>query len=223
MIKGIVFDLDGTLVDSIPGIADGVARACLSLGLPEIPESAVRGMVGKGAWKLCERCLDYLGRPLEEEAVLSLEQAFVREYAGTWKSRTVVYPGVGEVLRHLAARGIPLAVLTNKPHDIAVELVRYQFRDVTEFSLIFGAGPAFPRKPDPSCLLHVASLWEADPCRLVMVGDSRTDAETAFNAGVPSVLVDWGYDDDPEGTAIRYGSSLVRSAAELERAFFEAR
>lgn len=214
-MKGIVFDLDGTLVDSIPGIAVGVAQACKSLGYEEIPEEAVRGMVGKGAWKLCERCLDYLGKPVEPAAVESLEKAFVRDYAGCWISGTRIYPGMSEFLKQCAEKGWKLAVLTNKPHEIAVEMVQQVFRDVVDFDLIQGASALFPRKPDPAGLLHIVESWGLPLDEMVYIGDSRTDAETASRAGITCLLVDWGYDDNPGEIAEQYNARLADSSRRL--------
>lgn len=217
-MKGIIFDLDGTLVDSIPGIAVGVLRACRSLGYDDIPEEAVRGMVGKGAWKLCERCLDNLGMPATSENVEVLEQAFVREYGQTWMPGTQIYRGLPGLLRKISGKGIYTGVLTNKPHDIAVELVQYVFKDIIDFRTVQGAVPGTPRKPDPTGLLRIIDDWRLEPHEIVYVGDSRTDGETAQRADVKCLIVDWGYDDSPAETAREYAAGLIGSAEELERA-----
>lgn len=219
-MKGIIFDLDGTLVDSIPGIAMGVSRACTSLGYADIPEQAVRGMVGKGAWKLCERCLEYLDVPLGTEAIERLEQAFVREYGKCWIDGTVIYPGIDRLLKKLSAAGCRLGVLTNKPHGIAVELVEHVFRDIVKFDIIQGADVEFPRKPDPAGLLHVIDLFEMKRENILYVGDSRTDGETARRAGVACLMVSWGYDDHPVETARLYDALLCHNESELEKALF---
>lgn len=216
-MKGIIFDLDGTLVDSIPGIAVGVLHACQSLGYNDIPEEAVRGMVGKGAWKLCERCLDYLDIPCSPDNVEALERAFVREYGETWLAGTRIYPGLTGLLNRISQKGIYAGVLTNKPHDIAVELVRYIFRDIIDFKSIQGAVPGVPRKPDPAALLRMVDDWRLSLDEVVYVGDSRTDGETAQRAGIECLIVNWGYDDSPAETAREYSARLIESSEELER------
>ena len=214
--RGIVFDLDGTLVDSLTGIAHGVTNACRSLGYDQvIPRDDIHKMVGKGAWNLCRRSLVYLGEEPEPERIKEMEQAFVREYAKTWQSQTPIYPGIAGLLKELDEQGCRLAVLTNKPNEIAVPLVEHIFRDVVEFSFIFGSSDLFPRKPEPDSLLYIMGQWGLDKSQITLVGDSRTDAETAWNARVRSVLVGWGYEDEPEDSAERFASLLVTDASQL--------
>lgn len=216
MSRGFVFDLDGTLVDSLSGIAQGVTNACRSIGYDTvIPREDVHKMVGKGAWNLCQRSLEYLGVEPTRERISALELAFVREYAQTWQSQTVIYPGLESLLRELAGNGARLAVLTNKPDKVAVPLVKAVFRDVVDFSFIIGSSDRFPRKPEPDSLLYIMEQWGLDKERMILVGDSRTDCETAWNAGIRSVMVGWGYEDEPVQTAERYSALLVHESSQL--------
>lgn len=201
----IVFDLDGTLVDSLPGIAEGVNRALESLGKAPHPQEAVRGMIGRGAANLCAAAIGYADVSLAPAAELeAIHSAFRREYPLCWQGDfTRPYPGIPEMLEHLSAAGCRLAVLSNKPHDITVPMVRAIFPQIS-FDFVLGNSPAFPRKPAPDALLHLAEQWGARPADMVMVGDSLYDAQTADNAGCPCALFDWGYGrrGDLDGRAV---------------------
>lgn len=194
-MKHIVFDLDGTLADSLPGIAEGLNRALRSLGYAEHSEEAVRKMVGCGARVLCALALGIspeVGELPDCREVTELQCAFGREYPHTWKGGTRPYPGIPELLKTLVAEGAKLAVLSNKPHPVTVPLVRELFSE-TPFEPIYGFSERFPRKPDPTSLLHIAAMWGEPPKNVWMVGDSMHDVRTARNAGTRSVLVGWGY------------------------------
>ena len=209
----IVFDLDGTLVDSLPGIALALNRALETLGRPTHTEQHIRTLVGRGARRLCADALPAAdqGDPASIDALL---QAFMREYPHTWQQGTVPYEGIAPMLERLAAAGHRLAVLSNKPHVVTSPLVEHLFPSVP-FEPVMGYTPEYPRKPDPASLLHIASAWGMDPAEIVMVGDSLHDAHTAQNAGTSLILVAWGYalTDD----LLTTGAPLCSTVAELER------
>lgn len=190
----IVFDLDGTLVNSLPGIAAGVNLALESLGRTPHAESAVRAMIGQGVRHLAACALGYndeAAAPKEEmEAFL---KAFRKEYTECWKGEgTQPYPGITEMLTRLVSIGAHLAVLTNKPHDVTVPMVQELFRPVP-FMPIIGHMGEIPRKPDPFALQMIANNWKVQTEELILVGDSIIDARTAANAGSRCALVTWGY------------------------------
>lgn len=214
MSRGIVFDLDGTLVDSLPGLAEGVNRALRSLGRPEHPASAVRGMIGRGAANLCAAAIGYADASLAPaEELEAMHSAFRREYPHCWQGGfTKPYPGIRELLRQLAAAGLKLAVLSNKPHDVTLPMVRTLFPDIP-FEPVLGFTGTFPRKPDPAALLHIISARGLTPAEVTLVGDSLYDARTAANAGCALALMDWGYADRAELAA--WGAPLFSDAAAL--------
>lgn len=214
MPLSLVFDLDGTLVDSLPGIAEGVNRALASLGLPTLSREAVRGMIGRGAANLCAAAIGYADAALAPEKELkAMHDAFRREYPHCWQGReyTHPYPGIPEMLERLASEGAHLAVLSNKPHEVTLPMVRELFPSVP-FDPVLGFSERFPRKPDPASLYHIAASWGVPVSAVTLVGDSRFDAMTAENAGCRLLLLDWGYSG---GDLSRWREQLVRGTDEL--------
>lgn len=214
MKRHIVFDLDGTLVDSLPGIAEGVNRSLRALGLPEHSPATVRSMIGSGAANLCGKALGYEDAkhtpPAELEA---MHGHFRKEYPTCWQGDyTRPYPGVVDMLTQLSAAGAMLAVLSNKPHDVTEPMVKALFPH-TPFSCILGYTGEFPRKPAPDSLLHIARQWGVAPQEITMVGDSLFDAKTAENAACKLALVAWGYADVTE--LAEYPAPLFGSVDEL--------
>ena len=216
MKRCIVFDLDGTLVDSLPGIAEGVARALAALQLPAPPPEAVRGMIGQGARQLCAQAMGC--ESVETAPPLLLEQVyagFCREYPHCWQGAyTRPYAGIPELLAELQAGGARLAVLSNKPHAVTLPMVQQLFAGV-RIEPIMGYTGQFPRKPAPDALLHIAELWQAAPAEITLVGDSPFDARTAQAAGSGLALVDWGYAHGVDLATL--GAPVAHSVAELGR------
>jgi phosphoglycolate phosphatase len=209
----LIFDLDGTLVDSLPGIAASLNRALESLGQAVHVTAAIRGFIGNGSLELARRALPE-GAP--DELACRLEDAFKQDYAVTWPEGTAPYPGIPECLARIAAAGVRMAVLSNKPHPFTVEIVARLFPGVA-FDLVLGQRPETPRKPDPEAALQIARHWgmAAENCRFI--GDSTIDLATARAAGMTAVAVAWGYHD---GAALEAAGAavLVKEVAELAAA-----
>ncbi len=210
----LVFDLDGTLVESLPGIAEGLNRALVAVGRAPHPPAAVRGMIGRGAANLCAAALGYADASLAPaEELTALHAAFRREYPQCWQGAgTTLFAGIDAMLTRLVAAGARVAILSNKPHEVTEVMVRTLFPTVP-FEPILGHTGDFPRKPAPDALLHIARQWGVEPAELTLVGDSLYDARTAANAGAACALVAWGYADTHELAA--WGCPLLRSVEDL--------
>jgi phosphoglycolate phosphatase len=186
----VIFDLDGTLIDSAPDLRLAVNRMLAGHGRAPLSLTQVRAMVGDGAGALIERVLAASGLPaaLQGEAV----GAFLAFYAQDPVTYTQPYPGAAATLKQLRERGLALAVCTNKPEGPAREvLTRLQLAHY--FPQVVG-GDTFPfRKPDPRMLLNLLAAGGTPPQRAVLVGDSEVDAATAQAAGVPFILMSYGY------------------------------
>lgn len=216
MKRHIVFDLDGTLVESLPGIAEGLNRALSAVGLPTHPRSAVRKMIGRGASNLCANAIGYAqASEAPPELLEAVHSAFRREYPHCWQGEyTKPFPWVSTLLAILAAEGAEMAVLSNKPQDVTRPIVETLFRHVP-FTAVLGHSEAFPRKPAPDSLWHIAQLWGVAPQDITLVGDSLIDAETAANAGCRLALVAWGYADPAALVAV--GAPVFGTVDELRR------
>ena len=191
MSNGLIFDLDGTLVDSLRGIAISLNLALSEHGRPTHSETAVRHFIGNGARELVTKAL---GPGATETEVDALEASFKVHYAANWLGGTEVFPGVMEMLKRQAAAGHRLGVLSNKPHDFTVEIVARLFPEIA-FDAVLGQRPEVPRKPDPAGALEIAAAFGLSPAACVMIGDSTMDLETGARAGMYTVAVTWGYHD----------------------------
>lgn len=194
MKRHIVFDLDGTLVDSLPGIAEGVNRSLRALGLQEHSPAAIRRMIGSGAANLCGKALGYEdAKHTPPDELEAMHGHFRKEYPTCWQGHyTIPYAGIEDMLMRLSAEGAMLAVLSNKPHEVTEPMVRALFPAIP-FSCILGYTGQFPRKPAPDSLQYIAEQWGVAPQDVTLVGDSLFDARTAENAGCHLALVAWGY------------------------------
>ena len=191
MKGGLIFDLDGTLVDSLPGIAGSLNRALERCGFASHDHADVRRFIGNGSYELVRKASPK-GTPSEQ--ILAVEDAFKDDYATTWPEGTVPYAGVPDFLRKLAAAGVRMAVLSNKPHPFTQEIVERLFPGIP-FDPVLGQRPDTPRKPHPDAALQIAGLWQADAVECFFIGDSTVDLETALGAGMKPVMVGWGYHD----------------------------
>ncbi len=208
--RAFLFDLDGTLLDSLEDLARVVNEALVGRGCPAHPVEAYRFFVGNGMRVLVRRAA-----PLEfpDSEIPALAKAVETRYAEVWHVRTRPYPGTVEVLQGLAGQGVPLGVLSNKPDAFTRRMVDHFFPGV-EFFAVRGQRPEVPAKPDPTAALELAGLAGVPPERIRFVGDSRVDMETAVNAGMIPVGVVWGF--RPREELLKFGASrLVERAEEL--------
>jgi phosphoglycolate phosphatase len=211
---GLIFDLDGTLVDSLKGIAASLNHALTTAGLPTHPLSDVRGFIGNGARVLIQRSVP---PGADENLVLALEQAFKDDYEMTWPKGTVPYDGIPALLESLQNRGYPLAVLSNKPHPFTVAMVSQVFPGI-HFTAVLGQRPGIHHKPDPTGALEISAAFGLIPAECTLIGDSTLDIETARNAGMNSVAVMWGF-HDRERLLAANPSSIAENPEEISSAF----
>lgn len=191
MNRVLVFDLDGTLVDSLPAIAGSLNRALLACGHDGHPHAAVRGFIGDGSRVLCQRALS---ADAAAASIDVLEAAFKADYAATWPQGTPVFDGVDALLEGLQARGFSLAVLSNKPHDFTTSIVAKLFPAAT-FDVVLGQRAGIPHKPAPDGVREIMRLTGATVDDCWLIGDSTIDLTTARNAGIKAMAVSWGYHD----------------------------
>ena len=193
-LKAILFDLDGTLVDSAADLQDALNALLAEEGLAPLDLQAVKGMVGDGVAKLVERGLTARGAGLDR--LPARVARFMELYEPNAARLTRPYPLVAETLESLRQRGLRLAVVTNKPHAAtmrilgALDLARF-------FDAVVGGDTLGRRKPDPAPLLHAMRALDAAPAETLMVGDNHHDVAAARAAGVPVAVVAYGYARKP--------------------------
>jgi phosphoglycolate phosphatase len=192
-IHGVIFDLDGTLVDTLGDIADSVNHVLASLSLPSHPIEAYRFMVGNGSRMLITRALGPERQQLFE-TVLKLQQDY---YPRHMCDHSRPYPGIAAMLSELQSRGIKLAVLSNKPHEHTRQMIEKLF-GMDLFDAVIGQRPDIPLKPDPASALEIAKMLGLEPSQLAMVGDTAMDMQTGRKAGMATVGVTWGFRDRRE-------------------------
>jgi len=209
-IQGVAFDLDGTLVDSAPGLTSAVDSALYALELPQAGEARVVTWIGNGADVLMERALTWArqeratqraasGKPSvdegdipQEEQVRILRKLFDRYYAQFAEEGSFLFPDVADTLAALNAKGLPLALVTNKPTLFVAPLL--EALGISKyFSVVIGGDDVQNKKPHPEPLLLVASRLGIAPQALLFVGDSRNDIQAAAAAGCCSVGLTYGY------------------------------
>jgi phosphoglycolate phosphatase len=193
--KAVIFDLDGTLLDTLEDLADSMNRVLQDRGLPTHPTEAFRYFVGNGAAMLVSRALPP-GKCNDELEADCLE-AFRREYNCNWKKKTKPYKGVSELLDALAAKHIEMAVLTNKPQHFA-ELCIQEFFSGWEFAMILGQRDGVPMKPDPTGPQEISRCLDIPSQEFLYLGDTEIDMRTAVNANMFPVGAMWGFRSEKE-------------------------
>lgn len=195
MYSCVIFDLDGTLLNTLDDLATAGNHALRVLGLPVHETEAYKTFVGNGIPNLIRRILPEGSDEALQSDALNIFNAY---YAAHYTDQTRPYDGIPALIDNLIARGIKLGVVSNKAHVFSVELIRRFFGE--SFGLVWGSGNGMPRKPDPGALLFAMEQLGAQPCETLYVGDSNVDMETARNAGVDSCGVLWGFRTERELT-----------------------
>jgi len=192
----VVFDLDGTLIDTAPDLVDTLNVVFAHEGLPPVEYGVARNLIGGGARRMIESGLRMDGRPASAEVVDRMFADFIAHYAAHIADRSRPFPGLEAALDRLAGRGCQFAVCTNKLERLSRLLL--DALDLTRrFITICGQDTFGIQKPDPDILRRTIAASGGVLARSIMVGDSGTDLATARAAGIPMVAVDFGYSDPP--------------------------
>jgi phosphoglycolate phosphatase len=194
--KAVVFDLDGTLVDSAPDIAAAMNSAFAPLGVPPFPVDDVKAMIGGGSAMLIERAVKAAGLPLTPESHADILGRFMAVYKDVSALGRGLYPGAIELLTGLRARGIKTALCTNKPAPVTTIAVTALGLG-PHLDYVLGASDRIAKKPDAAMLHDCCRAVNVHPRDAVMVGDSGADNGAARAAGCKIVLVDFGYSKVP--------------------------
>ena len=207
--KAVIFDLDGTLVNTLTDIANSANYAMEQLSQPSFPVESFRLKVGAGNEQLISDCLSTNKQNLKDHAI-KLQMA---HYAEHFHDNSDAYPGIMDMLRELEENGLKLAVLSNKPAPFTPRLVKHIFGD-DFFEVAQGEQAGVPLKPDPTSALTIADKLGIAPQQIAFVGDSASDIQTALNAGMFAVGVTWGFRERKE--LIQNGSeALIEHPDEL--------
>lgn len=214
-MKAVLFDLDGTLLDTLQDIADACNAALARHGFPPHPVDSYRYFVGDGVPVLVARTVP--APEQTDETLASMTAAYREEYERRWNSATTLYPGIAELLDQLTQRGIRLAVLSNKPDDFTRRCIA-EFLARWTFSAVLGASLAFPPKPEPAAARHIARTLDLPPEEFFYLGDTPTDMRAAAAAGMHPVGVLWGFRQAEElkAAGARQLISYPRELLEIE-------
>jgi phosphoglycolate phosphatase len=193
-IRAVLFDLDGTLVDTLADVAAAMNAALASRGLPAHDTQAYAPWISEGVTQLAEKALDHAGwrrASVEHDDVDAVVDDYRAHYAAHMLDRSRPYSGVPELLDALDARHLPMAVLTNKSHAAAIAMVESLFPG--RFRIVFGQRPDRPPKPDPTCALELCEALVVAPSEAILLGDSEIDVRTARGAGLRGIACTWGF------------------------------
>ncbi|PZO74396.1 MAG: phosphoglycolate phosphatase [Mesorhizobium amorphae] len=208
----VLFDLDGTLVDSAPDLRAALNELLAGYDLPPVPLDAVKGMIGHGVRKLVERAFVHVGHPLDEAALDEEHERMLPIYERNLTGLTTAMPGTLEAMRALKNEGAKLAVVTNKPAQFTqAVLEHYGFLPLLDFWI--GGDGGVAKKPAPDMLLRAVERLGSRPARAVMVGDSSADVISAHAGAIKAVIVEGGY--TPEGAGNLGADAVIATMHEL--------
>lgn len=203
--RAAIFDMDGTLIDSLEDLADAVNEMLAHYNFPPHPLEKYRYFVGNGARKLIERTV-----PKERATDKNFVDEALKYYDGCYQRRLTVktkpYDGIIEMLQRLKAKNIPLGVVTNKQDQCAQIISEKLFQSGT-FDYVIGDREGLPRKPDPAKALKIAAQFNVQPSAVAYFGDTSVDMQTAVNAGFLPIGVTWGF--RPESELVESGARLI--------------
>ncbi|HHY52130.1 MAG TPA: HAD-IIIA family hydrolase [Clostridiales bacterium] len=184
-----IFDLDGTLLNTITDLAHAYNYALDAYGFPGYSVEEYQRLVGNGVVNLLTNCLPEGHR--DEDTILRVQAVFQQYYNIHANDNTRPYPGIPEMLQTIRQKGMKVAVLSNKPHRFSTFMIQLQLPGLVD--LVLGAREGIPLKPDPTAVYEVLQHFQLDKQDCVYIGDSETDIQTGRNAGVDTIGVSWGY------------------------------
>lgn len=212
-IQAVLFDLDGTVLDTLDDLTNAVNHALTSEGFPTHTAESVRAMIGNGIANLIDRALPHSTDREIAARVFSTFKAYYAEHCAVY---TKPYDGIMELLSALRAAGVRTALVSNKADFAVKALAKTYFAGL--FDSVLGELPTLPRKPAPDMIYHVLDELNVPPSQALFVGDSDTDVLTAANAGVAGIFVTWGFRDREclaQAGATRFASTPAELAAEI--------
>ncbi len=192
-IRAVLFDLDGTLADTLADLANATNWALQQVGCPPCPVDSYRYKLGDGARELCARALPADKQGLTDDVLRLMRQ----HYDEHCFDLTRLYPGIAELVLALAERSLKLAVLSNKPDHFTKRVIAHYFKP-SPFTVVRGQLPNVPLKPDPTAALHITQELGIPPAHWLYLGDTNTDMHTARAAGMHPAGVLWGFRDRAE-------------------------
>lgn len=212
-IRAVVFDLDGTLLDTLFDVGQAANEALLDCGFPKYPLSAYRKLLGGGVRRLFQEALPPAART--EENIDRAIAAFKRHYDRNWNETTRPYAGIPELVDELDRRGLVLTVLSNKPHEFTRVCIAAHFQTpsptaaswpnhptlgepIGPFRIVVGQRAEVPPKPDPAGAVEIAAALGLEPSEFLYLGDTSIDMQTARDAGMHPIGVLWGFRDRKE-------------------------
>jgi phosphoglycolate phosphatase len=211
--RAVLFDLDGTLLNTLQDVADAVNKGLAFLGFPQHSIETYKTLIGEGRDVLVRRALPE--DQCDDTTALKLLNLVNAEYQIHWADNTRPYPGIPELLDNLTKKGIKIAVLSNKADDLT-NLCVTKLLSRWHFSLIAGSRPSVPNKPDPIAALQIAMQMGISPGEFLYLGDSDIDMKTANNAGMFAVGALWGFRSEKElltagaKAVIKYPGELLK-------------
>jgi len=218
--NAVIFDLDGTLADTLEDIADNMNRVLLGMGFPPHEYYAYRFFIGAGLQNLVAQCLPENART--DAIIADCHERMVAEYNANYIIKTRLYDGIPELLDVLSTKGIKMATLSNKADKLTQKICAELLKN-WKFDAIIGYSERFPRKPNPSSSLFIAQQMGIAPKNICYIGDSDVDMKTAIAAGFYPVGAAWGFRATKElvengaGRVIEYPTDLLKFYGELLR------
>lgn len=212
--KTVVFDLDGTLIDTLPDIHEALKSTAERFGLKNLPIDLLRKLLSHGSRKLIESQFDFSEKEFSEQEIKSATKYFIKYYRENISTYSKLFPGILDCLNWLKSESATITICTNKYEKLAKKLI-YDLDISNYFTVITGSDTFKFRKPDPYHIKHTIKLAKGNLNNSIMIGDSITDFKTAKNVQIPIIIVGWGYSDIPARTI--GGDSFINKGSELIR------